>query len=47
MHAWICDNPIGVDALQWKERPTPQPGAGEVLLKIHAASLNFPDLLIV
>jgi len=26
---------------------TPQPQAGEVLLAIHAASLNFPDLLIV
>lgn len=47
MHAWLCENPIGVDALTWKEIPTPQPGAGEVLLEIQAASLNFPDLLIV
>src|SRR3954464_15214689 len=47
MHAWLCENPIGVDALQWKELPTPQPKAGEVLLEIKAASLNFPDLLIV
>jgi NADPH2:quinone reductase len=47
MHAWICENPVGVDALQWKELPTPQPGAGEVLVAIHAASLNFPDILIV
>ena len=47
MHAWLCENPTGVDALQWKELPTPQPKAGEVLLKIEAASLNFPDLLIV
>ena len=47
MHAWLCENPIGVDALSWKELPTPQPGAGEVLLEIQAASLNFPDLLIV
>ena len=47
MHAWLCENPIGVDALTWKELPTPQPGAGEVLLEIQAASLNFPDLLIV
>ena len=47
MQAWICDNPIGVDALQWKDLPTPQPGAGEVRLAIRAASLNFPDLLIV
>lgn len=47
MHAWLCENPIGVDALTWQERPTPQPAAGEVLLRIEAASLNFPDLLIV
>jgi NADPH2:quinone reductase len=47
MHAWLCDNPTGVDALTWKELPTPTPSAGEVLVEIHAASLNFPDLLIV
>ena len=47
MHAWLCENPIGVDALTWKELPTPQPKAGEVLIEIRAASLNFPDLLIV
>ena len=47
MHAWLCETPIGVDALTWKELPTPVPQAGEVLLEIKAASLNFPDLLIV
>ncbi len=47
MHAWLCENPIGVDALVWKELPTPVPKAGEVLIEIKAASLNFPDLLIV
>jgi len=47
MHAWLCENPTGVDALTWQELPTAQPKAGEVLLQIKAASLNFPDLLIV
>ena len=47
MHAWLCENPIGVDALTWKELPTPQPAKGQVLIRIQAASLNFPDLLIV
>jgi NADPH2:quinone reductase len=47
MHAWLCENPVGVDALTWKELPTPVPGPGEVLIAIKAASLNFPDLLIV
>ena len=47
MHAWLCENPTGVDAVAWKELPTPQPAAGEVLIAIKAASLNFPDLLVV
>ena len=47
MHAWLCENPTGVDALQWKELPTPEPKPGEVRIAIRAASLNFPDLLIV
>jgi len=47
MHAWLCENPTGVDALVWKELPTPIPGPGQVLIQIKAASLNFPDLLIV
>ena len=47
MHAWLCENPVGVDALTWAELPTPDPKAGEVLIEIQAASLNFPDLLIV
>jgi NADPH2:quinone reductase len=47
MYAWLCENPTGIDAVQWTELPTPAPKAGEVLIAIHAASLNFPDLLIV
>lgn len=47
MHAWLCENPTGVDALTWQALPTPAPKAGEVLIEIKAASLNFPDLLIV
>ena len=47
MHAWICENPTSVDALSWQELPTPAPQSGEVLIAIHAASINFPDLLIV
>jgi NADPH2:quinone reductase len=47
MKAWLCENPIGVDALNWTEIPTPTPGPDEVLIEIKAASLNFPDILIV
>ena len=47
MHAWLCENPIGIEALTWKELPTPEPAAGQVRIAIRAASLNFPDILIV
>jgi NADPH2:quinone reductase len=47
MHAWLCETLDGPDTLQWRELPTPSPGPDEVVIAIHAASLNFPDLLIV
>lgn len=47
MKAWLCENPTGVEALQWRELPTPEPGPGEVRMVVRAASLNFPDLLVV
>jgi NADPH2:quinone reductase len=47
MHAWLCEQTSGVQDLVWKQVPTPQPNPDEVLIEIEAASLNFPDLLIV
>ncbi|PZP31572.1 MAG: NADPH:quinone oxidoreductase [Roseateles depolymerans] len=47
MKAWLCENPTGVEALQWLELPAPPLPAGQVRVRIQAASLNFPDLLIV
>lgn len=47
MYAWLCENPTGVDALTWQSLQMPSPGAGQVLIEIKAASLNFPDALIV
>jgi NADPH:quinone reductase len=47
MHAWLCDNPIGPQALTWVEKPTPEPQPGEVRVAVRFAALNFPDLLIV
>jgi NADPH:quinone reductase len=47
MHGWLCTELTGAAALRWTELPTPEPGPGEVRVAIHAASLNFPDLLIV
>lgn len=34
------------DCLQLKEAPVPQCGENEVLVKFHAVSLNYRDLII-
>ncbi|MGM7778900.1 NADPH:quinone oxidoreductase family protein [Arthrobacter sp. KNU-44] len=35
-----------VDALQLVERPVPDPGAGQVLVRVLASAANFPDVLM-
>ncbi|UUX97710.1 NADPH:quinone oxidoreductase family protein [Aquabacterium sp. J223] len=47
MQAWLCEDPTGVESLRWTDLPDPEPGPGEVRIRVQAASLNFPDLLIV
>ena len=37
--------PGGPEVLRPSTRPTPQPAAGEVLIKVSAAGINRPDLL--
>ena len=37
----------GLKHLQAEPAPVPEPGPGQVLLRLHAASLNYRDLLIV
>ncbi len=38
---------FGLDALTLIERPQPQPGPHEALIRIRAASLNYRDLMVV
>ena len=38
---------FGIDSLVLGDRPMPTPGAGEILLKVNAAYLNYRDLLVV
>lgn len=38
---------IGLDGLTLGERTEPQPGANEVLVRVHARSINYPDVRIV
>src|SRR5213082_2262591 len=37
--------PGGPDVLVPAERPRPEPGAGEVLIKVTAAGVNRPDVM--
>ncbi len=46
MKAWRI-NSFGIDQLALDDLPEPQPGRGEVLVKVHAVSLNYRDLLMV
>lgn len=38
---------FGIDKMRIVERPDPEPSAGEVLVRFHAASLNYRDLMVV
>ncbi|PPA76504.1 NAD(P)H-quinone oxidoreductase [Achromobacter spanius] len=44
MHAVEISRPGGPEVLVPVERPTPEPGAGEVLIKVSAAGINRPDV---
>jgi len=45
MTAVVASHPDGDGELCVVERPVPQPGAGEVLVKVAAAGVNRPDIL--
>jgi len=40
-------NGLGIQHLQLTERAKPSPSAGEILVKLEAASLNYVDLMVV
>jgi NADPH:quinone reductase-like Zn-dependent oxidoreductase len=46
MRVWQISS-FGVDSLEFMERPTPAPEAGEVLVRVRAISFNYRDLLVV
>lgn len=47
MRAVICSSLDGPEALTVGEMAAPKPAAGQVLVEVRAASLNFPDVLMV
>jgi len=47
MRALVCKELGPADKLVIETRPDPVAGAGEVLVRVHAAGINFPDLLVI
>jgi NADPH:quinone reductase-like Zn-dependent oxidoreductase len=47
MKTLLSHEPGGPETLELTDRPTPEPGAGQVLVKILACAVNFPDVLII
>ncbi|MGO1119810.1 zinc-dependent alcohol dehydrogenase family protein [Rhodovibrionaceae bacterium A322] len=47
MRAYEIQSDGGVDALALVERPSPQPGPGQILVRMKASALNYRDLSTV
>jgi NADPH2:quinone reductase len=47
MRALVCKEYGPPESLVIEERPDPVPGAGEVLVDVRAAGINFPDVLAI
>jgi len=47
MKAVVCERYGPPDSLIVRDLPSPRAGAGEVVISVRAASVNFPDVLII
>ena len=47
MRALLSHEPGGPETLQLTELPDPTPGPGELLVRVRAAAVNYPDVLII
>jgi NADPH2:quinone reductase len=47
MKAVLCKQYGPPESLTFEELPSPRPGPGEVVVTVKAASVNFPDVLII
>jgi NADPH2:quinone reductase len=47
MKAVLCTRFGPPELLEYRDVPSPSPGAGEVVVSVKAASVNFPDVLII
>src|SRR5947208_4364438 len=47
MRALLSHQPGGPETLRVEQVPDPAPGAGELLVRVRACSINYPDVLII
>ena len=47
MRAWQINQEFGIDNLTLTDRPDPQPGHGQIAIRVRATSLNYRDLMTV
>jgi NADPH:quinone reductase len=47
MKAVLCNQYGPPESLTFEELPSPRPGPGEAVVSVKAASVNFPDVLII
>lgn len=47
MQAWVSHAPGGPETLVLEERAVPVPAAGELLVRVQAVGINYPDALLI
>ena len=47
MRALVCNELGATDKLVVEQKTDPVAGSGEVLVRVHAAGINFPDILVI
>ena len=47
MRALLSEAPGGPETLQLRELPDPSPGPGDLLVRVRACAINYPDVLII
>src|SRR5258707_7980583 len=47
MRGLLSETPGGPETLELRELPDPEPAPGELLVRVRACSINYPDVLII
>ena len=47
MRALLSTSPGGPDTLELADLPDPEPGPGQLLVRVKACAINYPDVLMI